>query len=83
MEFPKEIKEYILSYLPHPYKKPPHLDAINTDKLFADFTIERERELERDPEREGENAWWLDSFIEYKSYRRMRWVAFDIMNNIN
>ena len=49
MEFPNEIKEYILSYLPHPYKKPPHLDAINKSPLFMDFTIEREMMLELEP----------------------------------
>ena len=80
MEFPKEVKEYILSYLPHPYKKPHHLDAINTDPVFADFTIERGREFDRDPELQRENAWWLDSFIEYKKYARMRRIAYMIMN---
>lgn len=72
MEFPEEIKSYILSYLPHPYKKPLHLDAINKSSLFADFTIEREMifELEKDI---GDtfDFLWLDSYIEYKKIRNM------------
>ena len=27
MYFPNEVMKYILSFLPHPYRKPPHLDA--------------------------------------------------------
>ena len=34
MEFPNEIKEYILSYLSPPYKKPLHLDVIKTSKEY-------------------------------------------------
>lgn len=72
MEFPEEIKSYILSYLPHPYKKPLHLDAINKSSLFADFTIEREMifELEKDID-DTFDFLWLDSYIEYKKYRNM------------
>lgn len=70
MEFPNEIKEYILTYLPHPYKRPLHLDAINKTPMFADFTIEREMTLELEEELDGEIDYrWLNSYIEYKKYR--------------
>ena len=70
MEFPNEIKEYILSYLPHPYKKPPHLDAINKSPLFADFTIEREMMLELETNDNLRfNCSWIDSYVQYRKYR--------------
>ena len=34
MEFPNDIKKYILSYLPYPYKKPAHFSAIQTSKKY-------------------------------------------------
>lgn len=72
MEFPNEIKKYILSYLPHPYKKPPHLDAINKSQLFADFTIEREMIFESDTNNNlTHDCIWIDSYIQYQKYRNM------------
>ena len=75
MEFPNEIKKYILSYLPYPYKKPLHLDAINKTPLFADLTIEREMlfELEKDID-DNFDFVWMDSYIEYKKYRNTQFV---------
>ena len=70
MEFPNQIKEYILTYMPHPYKRPLHLDAINKTPMFADFTIEREMTLGLEEELDGEIDYrWLNSYIEYKKYR--------------
>jgi len=70
MEFPDEIKREILSYLPHPYKKPGHVEAINKTPLFADFTIDRSMTLEIEKEIDGEvDLVWLNSFIEYRKWR--------------
>lgn len=70
MEFPDEIKREILSYLPHPYKKPVHVEAINKTPLFADFTIDRSMRLENEKEIDGEvDLVWLNSFIEYRKWR--------------
>jgi len=70
MEFPDEIKREILSYLPHPYKKPSHVEAINKTPLFADFTIDRSLTLEIEKEIDGEvDLVWLNSFIEYRKWR--------------
>jgi len=70
MEFPNEIKLEILSYLPHPYRKTYHVDAINKTPLFADLTIDRLLTLETAEETdEGDNLTWLNSFIEYKNWR--------------
>jgi hypothetical protein len=72
MEFPVEIKEYILSYLPHPYKKPHHLDVIKNDTTFVNFVRDRKGEyagrelLIHDPD--GPIPPWIDSYIEYKKY---------------
>ena len=41
MEFPNDIKEHILSYLSHPYKKPPHLDVIKTSKEYRIHTYKK------------------------------------------
>jgi len=72
MEFPNEIKKYIMSYLPHPYKKPLHLDAINKTPMFADLTIDREMTLESEEEQGGHDSGaWLNSYIEYKKYRSL------------
>lgn len=68
MEFSNEIKRYILSYLPHPYKKPNHVVAINKTPMFADLTIDRSLTFEL----EEENDYlWLNSYIEYKKWRQM------------
>jgi hypothetical protein len=70
MEFPNEIKQHILSYLPHPYKKPFHLDAINKTPMFADLTIDREMTLELEKELDDEISFlWMNSYIEYKKHR--------------
>jgi hypothetical protein len=61
MEFPNEIKCYILSYLPHPYKKPTHVEAINKTPMFADLTIDRL--LTKN------DYLWMNSYIEYKKLR--------------
>lgn len=66
MEFPNEIKREILSYLPHPYKKPSHVEAINKTPLFADFTIERLIAAECEEEDE---PLWNNSYIEYRKWR--------------
>jgi len=72
MEFPNEIKQYILSYLPYPYKKPLHLDAINKTPMFADMTIDREMTLELETEIDGDfDCAWLNSYVQYKKYRNM------------
>ena len=71
MEFPDEIKQYILSYLPYPYKKPLHLDAINKTPMFADLTIDRLMTLELEENIESEVDYlWLNSYIEYKKWRQ-------------
>ena len=70
MEFPNEIKLEILSYLPHPYRKPYHVEAINKTPLFADLTIERLLTFEIEEEIVGEDDMlWLNSYIEYKKWR--------------
>lgn len=72
MEFPDEIKKYILSYLPHPYKKPIHLDAINKTPMFADLTIDRLMTLELEQEIDGEiDLEWMNSYVEYKKWRNL------------
>lgn len=72
MEFPNEIKIEILSYLPHPYKKPNHLDAINKTPMFADLSIERLMMLELEKEIDGEIEFeWMNSFTEYKKCRKL------------
>tara|TARA_Y100000389_G_scaffold153881_1_gene154242 strand:+ start:2587 stop:2820 length:234 start_codon:yes stop_codon:yes gene_type:complete len=72
MEFPNEIKEYIFSYLPHPYKKPNHLDAINKTPIFADLTIDRLMTLELEQEIDGDiDLEWMNSYVEYKKWRNL------------
>lgn len=72
MEFPDEIKKYILSYLPHPYKKPIHLDAINKTPMFADLSIDRLMTLELEQEIDGEiDLEWMNSYVEYKKWRNL------------
>ena len=72
MEFPDEIKKYILSYLPHPYKKPIHLDAINKTPMFADLSIDRLMTLELEEEIDGEiDLEWMNSYVEYKKWRNL------------
>lgn len=72
MEFPEEIKKYILSYLPHPYKKPIHLDAINKTPMFADLSIDRLMTLELEEEIDGEiDLEWMNSYVEYKKWRNL------------
>tara|TARA_B110001450_G_C17517026_1_gene438909 strand:+ start:449 stop:682 length:234 start_codon:yes stop_codon:yes gene_type:complete len=72
MEFPNEIKEYILSYLPHPYKKPNHLDAINKTPMFADLTIDRLMTLELEEQIDGIiDLEWMNSYVEYKKWRNL------------
>lgn len=65
MEFPKEIMQMILEYLPHPYRKPLHLEAIASDARFADFVIEQAFNHE-----DGDTPDWGDSFIAYRKWRR-------------
>lgn len=70
MEFPNEIKLEILSYLPHPYRKTNHVEAINKTPLFADLTIDRSMTVEIEKEIDGEvDLPWLNSFIEYRKWR--------------
>lgn len=72
MEFPNEIKQYIMSYLPHPYKKTIHVEAINKTPMFADFSIDRLLTLELEREIDGKiELPWMNSYIEYKHWRRL------------
>ena len=84
MEFPNEIKEYIFSYFPHPYKKPSHLDAINKNNMFVDMKIDRELTLEIQEENDSEFYYpWLNSYIEYKKYRNEALAeAFSVMQQL-
>lgn len=41
MEFPEDIKKNILSYFPHTYKKPLHLDVIKTSKQYRIQTYKK------------------------------------------
>ena len=70
MEFPSEIHQYILSFLPlpHIYKQTLHVKAINTTALFADFTIDRLITMELDTET-NEDHIWLNSYVQYKRWR--------------
>ena len=78
MEFPNEIKQYILSYLPHPYKKPLHLTAINTTPMFADFTIDRQMAMEVSQEIGIIPGYkWFDSYVEYKKWRHENRYIFN------
>jgi hypothetical protein len=76
MEFPNEIKCYILSYLPHPYKKPIHVEAINKTPMFADLTIDRLLTLEECGEDiDNKNDYlWMNSYIEYKKLRNFEFL---------
>jgi len=66
MEFPTEIKQYILSYLPCLYKKTLHVNAINNTPLFADLTIDRLMTHEVLQEVDVDVDFiWMNSFIEY------------------
>ena len=65
MEFPQEIMTTIMGYIPHPYKHPPHLDAINSHNPYAEFMIDQALYNE-----DGETPEWSDSFIAYKKWRR-------------
>jgi len=79
MEFPNEIKEYILSYLPHPYKRPTHLEAINRDPLFADMSIDRLLILElKNLVDGGYECLWMNSYVEYRKWRCM--INFTLQN---
>jgi hypothetical protein len=70
MEFPNEIKQYILSYLPHPYKRPIHVEAINKTPMFSDLSVDRLLTLELEEEIDGEvDLIWLNSFVEYRKWR--------------
>ena len=75
MEFPEELFKNILTYLPHPYKIPPHISAINNDNTFHNFIIDREMYYE-----DGENPEWINSYIKYK-----KWIALwhPLPENIN
>lgn len=46
MEFPNNIKEYILSYLSHPYKKPPHVDVIKRSRQYRIHTYKKPPHLD-------------------------------------
>jgi hypothetical protein len=68
MEFPPELMGEIMSYLPHPYRRPLHLDAIYADHRFADFVIDRELYYE-----DEEIPDWDNSYMEYlKIIKRLR-----------
>ena len=72
MEFPEDIKKYILSYLPRVYRKTLHVNAINRTPLFADFTIERMMMIELEDETNDQYHYiWLNSFLEYKKWRKI------------
>jgi hypothetical protein len=82
-QFPEDIFSYIFIFLPHPYKKPPHLIDINNSKLFVDFTCDvliEDESVEhivpiwgwsaaRDSLAFGYNYGWQNSFINYKKWR--------------
>ena len=65
MEFPQEIMTTIMGYIPHPYRRPSHLDALNTCAKYADFVIDQALYHE-----DGETPEWSDSFIAYTKWRR-------------
>lgn len=72
MEFPNDIKLYILSYLPHPYKKPLHIEALNKTPMFSDLMIDRALTLELEEEIDGDiDPLWLNSYIQYKKWRNI------------
>ena len=72
MEFPEEIKQYILSYLPHPYKNPAHVEAINKTAMFADLIVDRLLTYEIEEEIDGEvDFLWLNSYMEYQKWRHL------------
>jgi len=72
MEFPEDVKKYILSFLPHVYRKTLHVYAINRTPLFADFTIERMMMIELEEETNDQYHYiWLNSFLEYKKWRKI------------
>lgn len=77
MEFPEEIKQYILSYLPHPYKKPAHVEAINKTAMFADLTVDRLLTYEIEEEIDGEvDFLWLNSYMEYQKWRHLNSLLY-------
>ena len=72
MEFPPELMREIMSYIPHPYRRPLHLDAINADNTFNDFVTDREMYYEDD----GEFPEWGNSYFDYKKWLST-WHEYD------
>ena len=69
MELPQDVFSYIFTFIPFPYKDkiPPHVIAINSSELFADFTIDNLLFNSDD----FDNIYdWKDSFIKYKYLRK-------------
>ena len=73
MEFPNDIKQNILSYLPHPYKKPFHLDVIKKSGLMIDFVFNKLFFMEYEyKEKDIENSIhsiWINSVMEFKNFK--------------
>lgn len=77
MEFPEVIKQYILSYLPHPYKKPTHVEAINKTAMFADLTVDRLLTYEIEEEIDGGvDFLWLNSYMAYQKWRHLNSLLY-------
>ena len=74
MEFPKEVFSYIFTFIPFPYKDkiPPHVIAINSSDLFADFTIDNLLFNHSDFENDSD---WKDSFVKYKYWRKSGYLT--------
>lgn len=53
-----------MEYMPYPYRKPSHLEAICASNQFADFVIDQALYYE-----DGEVPDWSDSFVAYKKWR--------------
>lgn len=71
MEFPPDVFKHILTFFPTWYRNPCHVIAINTDPLFADFTIYRLQTSDS----EIIYYWdilWINSFIQYKKIREFQ-----------
>ena len=65
MELPTEIEEHIKSFLIR-YRMPNHAKAINEDRMFCDFIIERELYYE-----DGIIPFWDNTFFKYKNYTNL------------
>lgn len=62
MLFPEEIFRYIIDYIASPYKRPLHINAVTTDRIFMLYQVHAAYHTHRSSYRQAV------SFFQYKRF---------------